>query len=267
MTTLLSLVEALARDPGAKADYASGPDGYLERHGFGDLSPADVNEAVHHASDALPPAAAAQVEPGDGLASVAEVDPDAFEPGVATTFEDDLFGLDPGDDELEPAAGALEQTPATDQEPDDAALAGDQGDHSEDAPDAAQRLSTLPDPNDLDGDDLTVAGQRGAAAAPASPAVSGDDGPAPDVDDAPAGLTPVADIDDDGTSTEAGFADVGLDPSSFSPDDPFATGDPLHGSGDEPWYQQSSPAGYDVEPPEPQADILDDVDDIDLDGS
>ena len=97
VTTLLTLVEALARDPEAKADYAAGPDAYLERHGFGDLSPADVNEAVLHASDTLPAPAAAQVDHTGGLDSVASVDPTSFHADPGGDYEGDLFGHDPGD--------------------------------------------------------------------------------------------------------------------------------------------------------------------------
>jgi hypothetical protein len=287
VTTLLTLVEALARDPEAKADYASGPDAYLERHGFGDLSPSEVNEAVLHASDALPPTVAAQVEPEGGLDSVARVEPTAFDEGATSEYEDDLFGHDPGDDGLDDAtdpsfADGGEATDSAEDGDDEhgagaqdqaAAPAGDEG--SEDSAAADQHgadgrpdLDTLHDPHDLD-DEAT--GQSGAPrqAAPAdqteaedqaSPGSADAADESPDVED----VEDVEDVVGEAAETSDGLEDSlrGFDP-SLTMDDPFST--PLEGPGAEPWYQQTPEPSYDVDVDEPDGDILDDVDDIDLD--
>ena len=50
MASLLELVEALVRDPQAKAAYRADPDDFLGRHGFGELEPSDLEEALHHAA-------------------------------------------------------------------------------------------------------------------------------------------------------------------------------------------------------------------------
>ena len=74
MASLLELVEALVRDPQAKAAYRADPDDFLERHGFGGLEPADLEEALHHAADSFPPTFAAQVDPAAGFDSLVQVD-------------------------------------------------------------------------------------------------------------------------------------------------------------------------------------------------
>lgn len=292
VTTLLTLVEALASDPEAKADYAAGPDAYLQRHGFGDLSPADVNEAVLHASNTLPAPAAAQVDHTNGLDSVAEVDPGAFHADPSDAYEDDLFGHDPGGDfdggidgfgdGPEALDGPLEHGPldhdGTDgpgpqpdadhrtvadgaDRPDAAHADGEEDPSPDDAGPAdasdGSSLSSLQDPHGLDGDDLD--------GTPAETVTPPADGPAAD---AVVAAEPDADEFDDGTP--ALFDDAatdelggGFDQVSFGSDDPFASPDPIGGGS--AWYDEPVAPSYEVEIEEPEDDILDDVDDIHLD--
>lgn len=83
MTTLLQLVETLARDPEAKSAYAAQPDAYLHSRGYDGLDEHDVYEALAHVAETVPPLLAAQLSPPDGLGGVAALDPESFdgEPG------------------------------------------------------------------------------------------------------------------------------------------------------------------------------------------
>lgn len=293
VTTLLALVEALARDPEAKADYAAGPDAFLQRHGFGDLSPADVNEAVLHASNTLPAPAAAQVEPDGGLDSVAAVDPTAFEPEPGADYEEDLFGHDPGDGFDDAVSGADGDEGATD-EVDELAAAHGPADHDGTDPDHP----TQPEPADAHGEDSTDDGDDGDDAGPtdlAADAPAGTPGsslaslpdphdldgdrPAPDaaatletaqdhtaVSDAAVGSDDAA--DDDGPTDlfdQFGADDAGGFDQALGADDPFASPEPL---GSDPWYDDSTASSFaadaDLDVDEPDEDILDDVDDMDL---
>lgn len=289
MTTLLSLVEALARDPEEKAAYTAAPDAYLERHGFGDLTPAEVNEAVAHSADTLPPPVAAQMQPGDGLNGVAAVDPEAFDPTVAQQYEDDLFGhddaLDPNDPALhgfedggfEDAAPAAqtdgaEESGGTDgpdgadglddadgARPEAAATVGD-GTDGADSPEGTatpeRSLADLSDPHGLDID------------APAQAA--GDTSPAGQTtQDAAASTSPPPETIEGEEGSGQGPESAGDSRDAFAGpvadlvEDPFAA-DPL-GSAEEPWYQQGPGESFDVEIDEPESDILDDVDDLGYD--
>ena len=73
MTSLLGVIESLAADPLVKDDYASDPSNFLERHGFDDLTPEDVAEALAHAANSFPPVLAEILDPIEGLQSVAGV--------------------------------------------------------------------------------------------------------------------------------------------------------------------------------------------------
>ena len=112
MASLLHLVESLARDPQAKAEYQSDPDGYLAQRGHGELQPEDVSEALTHAADTFPPQLAAAVSPDAGLDSVAAV-------------ELDELGLDDVDDFSTPF---VEAEPGQFDDLDDRAELDDQGD-------------------------------------------------------------------------------------------------------------------------------------------
>ncbi|MFN0028956.1 MAG: hypothetical protein ACKV2O_17480, partial [Acidimicrobiales bacterium] len=112
MTTLLELVETLARDPQAKAAYDAAPDAYLARNGFGDLSPAELNEAVLHSAEVLPPLVSAQFGPDGGLDAVSGADPAGFDQRFTSDYEEDLFGLD--QDSPIFADGELSDTPQDD---------------------------------------------------------------------------------------------------------------------------------------------------------
>jgi hypothetical protein len=74
VTSLLTLVETVIQDPVAKAAYAASPEAFLADHGFGDLDPADIDDAVLHAADTFPPTVAAQIVGVDGLEAAAHVD-------------------------------------------------------------------------------------------------------------------------------------------------------------------------------------------------
>lgn len=45
-TTLLDWIQGILRDPAERAAFQADPDDYADRHGFGDLSPADVHDAL-----------------------------------------------------------------------------------------------------------------------------------------------------------------------------------------------------------------------------
>lgn len=291
VTTLLTLVEALASDPEAKADYAAGPDAYLQRHGFGGLSPADVNEAVLHASNTLPAPAAAQVDHSNGLDSVAEVDPGSFHADPSDAYEDDLFGHDPGEafedgiegfgDGPDALDGPIEHgTPdhadsadpdSPDHNPDhqpepgastqpDPADADDDGSSADAVPQDGQgpSLSSLQDPHALDGDAVTGPGEATPLAEdPPGPAAE----PTAEVDGDEAGEDARSFFDDG--PAEALASDAGFDQVSFGADDPFASHDPVGGAN--AWYDEPVSPSYDVELDEPEDDILDDVDDLHLD--
>lgn len=77
--SLLGLIERLLTDPGEAAAFGDSPDGYLAEHGLGDLSAADVHDALSLGWDSvptavavrldLPPDAAGSATGGDALAS------------------------------------------------------------------------------------------------------------------------------------------------------------------------------------------------------
>jgi hypothetical protein len=49
----MEFVKLLLRDDGERAQFAADPDATLDRHGLGDLSPADVHDAVGFVEDTL----------------------------------------------------------------------------------------------------------------------------------------------------------------------------------------------------------------------
>jgi hypothetical protein len=90
VTSLLTLVETIIQDPAAKAAFVASPDAFLASHGFGDFDPVDVDDAVLHAADTLPPTLAAQIVGVDGLQAAAQVD--LHDLGMGSL--DDWSGLD-----------------------------------------------------------------------------------------------------------------------------------------------------------------------------
>ena len=271
MTTLLSLVETLARDPEAKADYAAEPDAYLGRHGFGDLSPAEVNEAVLHSANTLPPVIAAQVSPSDGLASVAEVDPTSLETGAADSYEEDLFGLD--DSSFEPMTSLDAEQGADNLGFDDTTTQDVVDDGEDDAPSATSHPLDLQDPHDLDEPSPEV-----PTADSVPDAQAGDLGSPLDQSGHEDALTEFDSSDDDlDDGLDDGLHDIpppaddsgsGMVPL----DDPFDAEAAFGQNSDTDWYQEDATGAlgttsYDVEIPEDDTDILDDVDNIDFDGS
>jgi hypothetical protein len=92
VSSLLSLVETVIQDPAAKAAFVASPKDFLSHHGFGDLDPADVDDAVMHAADTFPPTVAAQIVGVDGLHAAAHLD--LHELGIESL--DNWSGIDHG---------------------------------------------------------------------------------------------------------------------------------------------------------------------------
>lgn len=59
--TLLSLIDTLLREPSARAAYAAGGEAFLEAHGWRDLDPEDLTEAMAVARQTLPIELAADI--------------------------------------------------------------------------------------------------------------------------------------------------------------------------------------------------------------
>lgn len=70
--SLLQLIERLFADPDAAAAFADAPDSYLAEHGLGELSGADIHDALSLGFDSVPVSVAARLavpdEVGDGSA-------------------------------------------------------------------------------------------------------------------------------------------------------------------------------------------------------
>lgn len=278
VTTLLELVETLARDPEAKAAYEAAPDAYLARNGFGDLTPAEVNEAVRHSADTLPPLVAAQFTPETGLASVAGADPATFDQTFTSDYEDDLFGLDEdspifADGELNDAPDNAPFIAPQDAQPDGQTDLGDDLDFQDVIPnqpppgaapatpdgdgngdqEPLRQLFGASDPHDLDAHPEPLA---------PTPTVAG---PAPS-DPPPAQGPPRADLDDlpDTSPPDTSPPDTELTGTGLFNREAFDNVDALATAED----QQSG--DHDREPfergaEEPAEDLLDDVGDFDLD--
>jgi hypothetical protein len=235
MASLLDLVEALVRDPAAKAAYRADPDEFLGRHGFDGLEPADFEEALHQAADSFPPTLAAHVDPTQGFDSLVHVD--LHELG----FDEELRPLDPLDDGPEPAGWhgpALGDDVAFD------APAGSAGHH--DGPEGPGGADSLDAELSVDRPD-DRSEQAGADA-------DGDDVDA--LAAAPAGRDDSAGRDDDMDGSDqpavVAWADDPFDRPGLGPD------------GDDPWfYDQDQPTF--VAPDDVDDDLLDDVDDFNRD--
>ena len=269
MTTLLSLVESLARDPQAKADYAAAPDAFLERNGFGTLNPSDVSEAVLHASAALPPTVAAQLNPEGGLASVAEVDPQTFPDGpggeTAEDYEEDLFGFDdsppdPGGEIPDTAGIQPHPEPAEEpaEEPDQHGAADGLGPDAT-APSISQLLERS-DPHDLD-DEPGLLTHPAPASAEGSPDGAAD----PDPFTPTAAPEPVDDGQIDQQDERSPSFETEPDRGELTDADSFTGSDPLAAATSEGWYPDGGDRSFDETGEEPAGDILDDVDDLHLD--
>lgn len=265
MTTLLSLVESLARDPQAKADYAAAPDAFLERNGFGTLNPSDVNEAVLHASAALPPTVAAQLNPEDGLASVAEVDPQTFPDGpggeTAEDYEEDLFGFD---DSPPDPGGEFPDTAGTQPHPEPAEESAEHGAADGLGPDAtAPSISQLlerSDPHDLD-DEPGLLTHPAPVSAEGSPGGAADPGPFTPT----AAHEPVDDGQIDQQDERSPNFETEPDRGGLTDAESFTGSDPLAAATSEGWYPDGGDRSFDKTGEEPAGDILDDVDDLHLD--
>ncbi len=280
MTTLLELVETLARDPQAKAAYQDAPDTYLASNGFGDLSPAEVNEAVLHAADVLPPLVSAQFEPEAGLASVASADPAGFDQPHTSEYEEDLFGLDQdspifADGELndapdeQPGPHGDPQDPfpsgaePADQHPalNDAVGADDQPADAEPATEADPELRQLvnaSDPHDLDAEpgiaEAAPGEHGGALSQPSVPSLVAEQ-PEPEPD--------TAEFNDPFDGDDLSSSTTHLTDSDLTDTDLFEQVSPLSGAEAQPLVD-----GGDREPfdgvDQPEDDILEDVGDFDL---
>jgi hypothetical protein len=241
MASLLDLVEALVRDPAAKAAYRADPDEFLDSRGFGELEPADFEEALHQAADSFPPTLAAHVDPTQGFDSLVHVDLQEL------GFDDELRPLDPLDDGPEPAGWhgpALGDDVAFD------APAGSAGHHDgPEGPGGADSLDAELSVDRPDGrsDQAAADADDGDVEASAAAAAGRDD---------TAGRDESAGLDDDVDGSDqpaaAAWADDPFDRPGLGPD------------GDDPWfYSQDQPTF--VAPDDVDDDILDDVDDFNRD--
>jgi hypothetical protein len=242
MASLLELVEALVRDPQAKAAYRADPDDFLGRHGFGELEPADLEEALHHAADSFPPALAAQVSPSNGLDSLVQVDLQEL------GYDDDLRPHDPIDDAFDGDTDDWRGPDLGDDVEFDAPLAHDGPVHDQTPEDTHDPRSDDGDPGD-DGDSDGDGGRLLGAEAEFDTADLL--GTATDIDRA---TEPDRDTDfDDGDDAPDGLVDavnLGLEPVAEAD-----WGD------DDPWfYSEREPVLE--EPDDFDDDIMDDVDDF-----
>lgn len=98
MTTLLELVGDLLRVPEAKADYVADPQGFLDDHGFGDLTADDLNEALAHVVDAVPPAIAVHLDVDAGFDQIAALHADAVDDLEQSGLQDEALPAGDGSD-------------------------------------------------------------------------------------------------------------------------------------------------------------------------
>lgn len=72
--SFLELITDLLADPAAKDAYRADPQAWLGEHGLGDLTPAQIDQAVGHSSDALAPDVAKALGQNPTLEQAANVD-------------------------------------------------------------------------------------------------------------------------------------------------------------------------------------------------
>jgi hypothetical protein len=177
-TTFLRLAERLLVDPAAKDAYATDREAFLEREGFGALSPEEIEVGLQHVSTVVPPSVAEAIDPEAGFDGLADLDladlgVDGLDDFRSPLDTEDLpaEGL-PGDD-ADLAGGGDLPTDAADIDGLAAAApaqhdGGHDGDEEGGAHDVAPDLDELDDLDDLDELD---GGDDGAGVAGYAPAV------------------------------------------------------------------------------------------------
>lgn len=253
MATFLALVEGLIGDPSEKAAYQSDPDGYLTRHGFGELDADDVRVALAHSADTFPPRLAATIDPGAGLGQLTDVDLQhlglsGFDDFVSPLPDDlGVAGQDPG----ELVHGADEIVSVVHDDGDEHTLDDGRADHgSQDT----EGLHPLHQDVDIDADE----------SADARETVTSDNAPP---------VLPLEDPDtllarNTGTTLAepvGGREDLAPSQDSFATDpsepftDPFTSPGPQFDD-DAPWMDGGDTSADLDQPDLPEDDILDDVD-------
>lgn len=178
--SLLQLIERLFADPDAAAAFADAPDSYLAEHGLGELSGADIHDALSLGFDSVPVSVAARLavpdEVGDGSGG------DVLGGLLLDSAPDGLEADSPAAGDLDFGLGDL-----------DLDLGGSAG---------GEAVAQGDEMSDIDGDDAGAGGSGVLSLdGPAGPAFGG--GAGSDVD----GGDPLSDIDDPSLQEDASFDD------------------------------------------------------------
>ena len=107
--SFLELVTDLVSNPAVKAEYAANPNSWLATRGFGDLSPAEIERAVAHCSNALAPDVAKAFGSNPSLQDVARLDLQADELSLERPSLDDATEVDLDADLLDDAEFHLDE--------------------------------------------------------------------------------------------------------------------------------------------------------------
>jgi hypothetical protein len=185
--SLLDVLRGVMLDPAEQAAYNADPGAYLGRYGYDDVDAADLSEAFGLVADTLPPDQAQ-------AAWEAAATPDDGSFGPVTADFDNVGGPAPAGDAAPPA----EEVP-DDTVPELSFGLGEDG---------ASGLGDLDDLDDgLGGPDTAPGEDDGLDAEDlAFDSGGGDEGAAPDLDDAPDDMDDVDDMDD---AVDDGFDDGG----------------------------------------------------------